>query len=117
MATYVNEMNSFFARFEQYDFSVERREVMGVILNRRDEQIVITKEAVVRELKRVGVSKATGPNGVPARAIKYCAEQLEPVLTQLFQDSIAQGVVPYIWKLPEIKPIVKIPFPKHFNDF
>ena len=63
------------------------------------------------------VSKATGPDGVPSSAIKYCAEQLGPVLTQLVQDSIAQGEVSHICKLTEIKPIAKIPFPKHLNDF
>ena len=72
MVTYVNDMNSFFARFEQYDTSVERSEVLGVIRDKRDEQIEITNEAVMMELKRVRVSKATGPDGMPARAIKYC---------------------------------------------
>lgn len=117
VVTYVNDMNSFFARFEQYDTSVERSEVLGVIRDKRDEQIEITNEAVMRELKRVRVSKATGPDGIPARAIKYCAEQLTPVLTQLFQDSIDQGEVPHLWKLTEIKPIAKTPFPNTFNDF
>lgn len=117
VATYVNDVNTFFARFEQYDFGVEQSEVLGVIRNKRDEQIEITNEAVMRELKRVRVNKATGPDGVPARAIKCCAEQLTPVLTQLFQDSIIQGEVPRIWKLTEIKPIAKTPFPKNFNDY
>ncbi|MPC72957.1 hypothetical protein E2C01_067273 [Portunus trituberculatus] len=30
---------------------------------------------------------------VPSRAVKYCVEQLAPVLTQLLQDYIAQGQV------------------------
>ena len=59
----------------------------------------------MRELKRIRVSKATGPYGVPAKALKCCVEQLVPVLTQLFQDSITQGEVPQIWKLTKIKPI------------
>ena len=53
MATYVNDMNSLFARFEQYDFRVERSDVFVVIRNKRDERIEITNEAVMRELKRV----------------------------------------------------------------
>ena len=53
MATYGNDMNSFFATFEQYDFSVKRSEVLGVVRNKRNEQIEIKNEAVLRELKRV----------------------------------------------------------------
>lgn len=88
MPTYVNEVNSFFARFEQHGFSAECSEVMGERRNRRDEQIVITEEVVMRELKRVLVSKATESHGVAARAVKCCAVQLTPVLKRLFQDSI-----------------------------
>ena len=40
-----------------------------------------------------------------------------PVLTQLFLDSIAQGEVPHIWKLTEIKPIAKTSRPNHFIDY
>ena len=102
---YVNELNTFFARFEQNNFSVEQNEVMHTIRNRKDEQVVIRQEAVMRELKRIRISKATGPDAVPAKALKCCAEMLVLVLTQLFQDSITQGEVPQIWKLTKIKPI------------
>ena len=105
MVTYVNELNTFFARFQQNNFSVEQNEVMHTIRNRRDEQVVIRQEAVMRELKRIRISKATGPDAVPAKALKCCAEMLVLVLTQLFQDSITQGEVPQIWKLTKIKPI------------
>lgn len=117
VAKYVNEMNAFFARFDQCDFSAEQSEVMGIIRNRRKKQTVITEEEVVRELKRVSVSKATGPDGVPARASSSCGEQLTPVLQRLFQDSVDQGEVPPMWKLSEIKSIAKILFPEHFQDF
>ena len=77
----------------------------------------MTNEAVMKELKRVRMSKAAGPDGMPVRAIKYCAEQLTLVLRWLFQDSITQGEVPHIWKLTEIKPIAKTPFLNNLNDF
>lgn len=61
--------------------------------------------------------KATGPDEVPAKVIKCCAEQLAPILKQLFQNSQDQRVVPDVWELSEIIPIAKIPFPKVFNDY
>lgn len=115
--TYVNEMNSFFARFERYDFRNECNVTMSAIRNITDERILITEECVLQSLKRVRAGKATGPDGVPARALKCCAVQLAPVLRTLFQDSIDQGVVPIKWKESEIKPIAKVKFPKVFNDY
>ena len=76
--------------FEENNFSVEQNEVMHTIRNRRDKQVVIRQEVMMRELKRIRVSKATGPDGVPAKALKCCAEQLVLLLTQLFQDSITR---------------------------
>lgn len=55
VATYVNEQNTFFARFESNNFSVEQKEVMHTIRNRIDEQLVIRQEAVMREFKRIRV--------------------------------------------------------------
>lgn len=75
VATFANEINSFFARFEQYDCSADPTELMVGIRNRRDEQIVIMEGAVVRGLKCARVNNAIGPNGEPARALKGCAKQ------------------------------------------
>lgn len=115
--TYVNDINSFFARFDTHDFTEECNNVISIIRERNDDRILITYEDVLQSLKRVRCSKATGPDEVPAKVIKYCAEQLVPILHQLFQDSLDQGVVPDIWKLSEIKPIAKISFHKVLSDY
>lgn len=117
ITTYVNEMNSFFARFERYNFSEECNNIISDTQNISSEKILITEKCVLQSLKRVRASKATGPDGVPARALKCCAEQLAPVLRSLFQHSIDHGIVPLKWKESEIKPIAKVKFPKVFNDF
>ena len=91
--TYINDMNSFFARFDTTDFSEELADLVSRIRDINDERVVISIEEVVRSLKRVSVSKATGPDNVPARLIKYCAEQLASIIQQLFQNSIDLGVV------------------------
>lgn len=75
---------------------------------------MITYEDVLQSLKCERCSKAAGPDEVPLMVIKYFAEQLAPMLQQLFQD---QGVVPDIWRLSEVKPIAKASFPKVFNDY
>lgn len=91
--------------------------MITAIPSRTDERIIISHEQVVRSLKRVRAGKATGQDGVPAKALKHCADQLAPELQLLFQASTDEGVVPDSWKLSEIKPIAKISFPKVFNYF
>ena len=115
--TYVNDINSFFARFDTHDFSEECNNIITIIRERNDERVIISYEDVLQSLKRVRCGKATGPDEVPARVIKHCAEQLAPILQQLFQDSLDQGTVPDVWKLSEIKPIAKVAFPMVYNDY
>lgn len=71
---------------------------MPAIRERNDERIVISLKHVLQSLKG---DKATGPDGVPPKALKYCADQ---------------RLVPTLWKLPEIMPIPQITFPKVFSD-
>ncbi|KAK4312969.1 hypothetical protein Pmani_015634 [Petrolisthes manimaculis] len=65
---------------------------MSAIRNIPDERILITEKRVLQSLKRVRAGKATGTNGVPASALKCCAEQLAPVLRSLFQDSMIKAL-------------------------
>ena len=114
---YVNEMNAFFARFERHESRDACNDVMTEIQSNSDERIIIKQEDVWKSLLNIRAGKATGPDGVPARALKCCAEQLAPILTTFFQDSVDQGVVPYKWKESEVKPIAKINCPKDPKDF
>ena len=113
----INQMNAFFARFDNNDFSEDFSTVVTTIRGNTYDRIVITEEAVRRSLNRVRPGKATGPDNIPARALKFCAEQLTPIFRQLFQDSLDQGVSPVTWKVSEVIPIAKITFPKVLNDF
>ena len=115
--TYVNEMNAFFARFDKHDFNDACNEIMTEIQSHNDERIIIRQEDVQKSLQNIRAGKASGPDGMPARALKYCAKQLTHVLTTLFQDSLDQGVVPYKWKESEVKPIGKTNYPKDLRDY
>ena len=114
---HVNEMNAFFARFERHDYSDACNEVMSEIQSNNEERIIIRQEDVQKSLQNILAGKATGPDGIPAWVLKCCAEQLPPILTTLFQDSVDRGVVPYKWKESEVKPIAKVNYPKDPKDF
>ena len=58
-------------------------------------------------LKSLDPTKAPGPDGIPTRVLKYCAEELIPNLTKLFNTSLLQGFVPQEWKEANVVPVLK----------
>eukprot|EP00061_Rhincodon_typus_P006488 g27182.t1 len=49
--------------------------------------------------------KATGPDGVPGRALRSCADQLVEVFTDIFNPSLLQAEIPTCFKKTIIIPI------------
>ena len=69
--------------------------------------INITEFGVQKLLSAINPSKAGGPDEVPCRVLKELADELAPVLTHIFQQSIKSGEVPAEWKMQWITPIYK----------
>ena len=53
------------------------------------------------------MSKATGPDGIPARVLKRCAAELSQPLSQLFSLCFQRGTQPSLWKTANVVPIHK----------
>jgi len=49
-------------------------------------------------LSKLYVYKATGVDGIPARILKECDEELSYPLTLLFNLSFGSSIVPSLWK-------------------
>ena len=113
---YVNELNTFYARFDRYDFREECDSILRLAKNRNDERILVSHDEVVRSVKRIKCGKACGPDQVGAKVLRSCTDQLAKPLLVLFQASLDQCTVPYTWKMSEIIPIPKTKFPKIKND-
>ena len=62
---------------------------------------------VRRELRRINTSKATGPDEIPGRVLKECANVLALPLAELFSLSFRKGVQPNMWKVASVVPIYK----------
>ena len=60
--------------------------------------ITVTAESVEEVLLTLNANKAAGPDGVENKILKECAEEMAPVLQQLFRKSIDDGEVPHQWK-------------------
>ena len=62
---------------------------------------------IARQLKRLDPSKATGPDGIPARVLQQCASTLSLPLSRLFSLCFRHGVQPSMWKIANVVPIYK----------
>ena len=62
---------------------------------------------VTKVIKKLVNSKATGIHGIPNRALKECAENIAPSLTDIFNFSIETGVFPDDLKIGRVAPVYK----------
>ena len=54
-------------------------------------QIEVSVEEVRNYLNGLDTSKACGPDGIPARLLKQCSEQIAPSLCAIFNNSLSSG--------------------------
>jgi hypothetical protein len=71
------------------------------------EDIKINSKGVHKLLKNLKPHKATGPDSIPSFILKAAADQLAPILTELYQTSFNTGVVPQDWKDVHVVPLFK----------
>ncbi len=76
-----------------------------------------SKNEVRRELRRVNVRKAAGPDGITGRVLKSCADQLAGLFTSIFNESLATSVVPTSFNKSVIIPVPKNSKPSCLNDY
>lgn len=66
-----------------------------------------TPHEVLREIARLRVGKACGPDGVSPAVVRRCAEPLSHILSILFNKSIEDGIYPGKLKISRVIPILK----------
>ena len=69
--------------------------------------IDISREGVLKLLKKINPNKASGPDMIPARILKDLAEELAPILTEIFRRTSADGEVPVDWRSANVTAIFK----------
>ncbi|KAK1787903.1 hypothetical protein P4O66_016384 [Electrophorus voltai] len=72
---------------------------------------------VRRILCGVNPRKAAGPDNIPGRVLRECADQLADVLTDIFDISLSCTVVPTCCKTTTIVPVPKKPTVSCLNDY
>ena len=69
--------------------------------------ISVDANGVLNLLHELDISKAPGPDKIPAHFLKLCSTEIAPILTLIFQASIHQSRVPPDWKQANIVPVFK----------
>ena len=115
-AEFANDLNHFYARFDKHDFTEERDQEIGKVKNSVHERIVITKEEVLKSMRKIKSNKACGPDYIGGKVLNVCSDQLAPVFQQIFQSSLDSHKLPLLWKTSIISPIPKKTPIKQKND-
>ncbi len=106
------ELNTFYGRFEcNGGATASSRQSSDVYA------ITFSEDDVRRELRRVNVRKAAGPDGITGRVLRSCADQLAGLFTSIFNESLATSVVPTSFKKSVIIPVPKNSKLSCLNDY
>ena len=70
-------------------------------------EITVDPKGVIKLLNNLNIHKAPGPDGLSAMVLKECSSEIAPVLTYIFNESLAQGAVPDDWRHANVAPVFK----------
>ena len=99
-------------QFKSVFLNIKHNNVQGLDdghapLHNKLTDIVLTEINVYKELIKLDITKATGPDGISAQMLKMGAGLLTKPLTRLFNMSLKTGNVPQGWKIANVTPIYK----------
>ncbi|KAK2920678.1 hypothetical protein Q8A73_000163 [Channa argus] len=112
-ASLPDALNHFYARFEAQN-NVEARKSTPPP---SDQVLCLTTAEVRKTLCRVNPRKSAGPDNIPGRVLRECAEQLADVFTDIFNISLSSNVVPTCLKATTIVPVPKKSTVSCLNDY
>jgi hypothetical protein len=70
-------------------------------------KLTIDTTGVTKLLKNLNASKASGPDNMPNKILKTCAESIAPALTTIFTCSLETGQLPGDWLSANISAVFK----------
>ncbi len=111
------ELNTFYGRFECNGGATLPISTSGSSRQSSDHVFPVSEDEVRRELRRVNIRKAAGPDGITGRVLRSCADQLAGLFTSIFNESLATSIVPTSFKKSVIIPVPKNSKPSCLNDY
>ncbi|XP_052003942.1 uncharacterized protein LOC127658608 [Xyrauchen texanus] len=80
-------------------------------------ELKICEEDVCQVFRKQKTRKAQGPDDISPTCLKFCADQLATIFTQIFNRSLEQCEVPCCFKHSTIIPVPKKPQTTGLNDY
>ena len=71
------------------------------------QDIVILVTGVSKRLFKLNPGKAAGPDNITPRILKELHTEIDPILTDIFNTSLYEGIVPDDWKDAYVSPVYK----------
>ena len=96
---FVNEINTFYARFDDKDF---RNECDDLCQSLDPLPVTVCEDDVVSVLSHVNPRKDPGSDSLKGKVVKVCTTQLGSVFTRLFQLLLDAQFFPRLWRLSTI---------------
>ncbi|XP_062903643.1 uncharacterized protein LOC134346246 [Mobula hypostoma] len=106
-------LNNFYACFEAENDMAARKTTPPP----NDQVLCLTVTDVKRTLCRVNQRKAAGPDNIPSRVLRGCADQLAEILTNIFNISLSSAIIPTCFKAATIVPMPKKSSASCLNDY
>ena len=69
--------------------------------------IAVDPKGVAKLLDGLNVHKPPGLDGLNARVLKECSNEISPILAFIFNEFLAQGYVPDVWRQENVFPVFK----------
>ena len=115
---YVDDLNSFYARFDCFDFSEKHTDIRQLFSKNKDNTAPVTviTSQVEKAFKSLNPRKACGPDFIRPFILKTFAKPLSSIFTHVFNMSLFQSKIPSIWKTSMITPVPKSNNVKEMND-
>ena len=112
---YVESLNTFYARFDNHDFSNEIEKARSLLGN-VDDSFVIEQYEVDKCFSKLKSNKASGPDGLSPKILKLCSKQLSYIYCTIFNMSLNICKIPTLWKTSKIIPVPKTSNISQMND-
>ncbi len=112
-ADFFNNLNNIFGRFE----ALNSTPAVKAVPQQDEKALCLDTADMWRSLRRVKTRKAPGPDNIPGRVLRECADQLACVFTDIFNTSLDQAKVPSCFKSATIIPVPKKPKITSLNDY
>ncbi|KAI2645345.1 hypothetical protein H4Q32_028858 [Labeo rohita] len=106
-------LNHFYSRFEIQNNTPAQK----LHTSPNDQVLCLSPPDVRKTLSRINPRKAAGPDNITGRVQRDCTAQLTDVLTDIFNTSLSQAVVPTCLKSTSIIPIPKKSPVSCLNDY